>query len=79
MINIKYEDIEIAREQLYKRGLIFHHRSTARKYQYDIRGAYLVMDYKGRYGVGKKLVYLPGTDVKYLSVEYWVERRISID
>lgn len=69
---MRYEDIEIARESLYKEGYRFHHRSTARKYQYDISGAYVIMEYKGRYGVGKKLVYLPGTDAKYLSVEYWV-------
>lgn len=69
---MKYEDIEIARERLYDKGYRFHHRSTARKYQYDIRGAYLIMNYKGRYGLGKKLVYLLGIDVKYLSVEYWL-------
>lgn len=69
---MRYEDIEIARENLYKDGYRLHHRATARKYQYDICGAYLIINYKGRYGVGKKLVYLPGTDVKYLSVEYWV-------
>lgn len=72
---MRYEDIEIARESLYKKGYILHHRATARKYQYDIRGAYLIINYKGRYGVGKKLVYLPGTDANYLSVEYWVRER----
>lgn len=70
---MRYEDIEIARESLYKEGCRLHHRSTARKYQYDISGAYVIMEYKGRYGVGKKLVYLPGVDAKYLSVEYWVK------
>ena len=69
---MRYEDIQITRESLYKEGYRLHHRSTARKYQYDISGAYVIMEYKGRYGVGKKLVYLPGTDAKYLSVEYWV-------
>lgn len=69
---MRYEDIEIARESLHKEGYRLHHRATARKYQYDIIGSYSVMEYKGRYGVGKKLVYLPGADVKYLSVEYWV-------
>ena len=69
---MRYEDIEIARENLYKDGYRFHHRATARKYQYDICGAYVTMDYKGRYGAGKKLVYSPGIDFKYLSVEYWV-------
>ena len=70
--HMRYEDIGIARESLYKEGYRLHHRSTARKYQYDISGAYVIMEYKGRYGVGKKLVYLPGVDAKYLSVEYWV-------
>ena len=70
---MKYEDIEIARERLYKEGYHLHHRATARKHQYDICGAYLIMDYSGRYGVGKKLIYSPGIDAKYLSVEYWVK------
>lgn len=69
---MKYEDIEIARENLYKDGYRLHHRSTARKYQYDICGSYVIMKYNGRYGAGEKLVYLPGTDAKYLSVEYWI-------
>lgn len=69
---MRYEDIAIAREYLYNFGYCFHHRSTARKYQYDIRGVYIIMDYKGRYGIGKKLVYLPGIGAKYLSVEYWI-------
>jgi hypothetical protein len=43
---MKYEDIEIARERLYAKGYRFHHRSTARKYQYDVCGAYLIMEYK---------------------------------
>lgn len=73
---MKYEDIEIAREQLYKEGYHLHHRATARKYQYDICGAYLIMDYCGRYGIGKKLVYSPGIDAKYLSVEYWVKEEV---
>lgn len=50
---MKYEDIEIARERLYKEGYHLHYRATARKHQYDICGAYLIMDYSGRYGVGK--------------------------
>lgn len=69
---MRYEDIEIARENLYKEGYRLHHRSTARKYQYDILGEYLIMEYKGGFGVGKKLVYLPATDAIYVSVEYWV-------
>lgn len=68
----KYEDIEIVREQLYKNGFAFHHRATARKYQYDLQGAYSVLEYRGRYGSGKKLVYLSGDTAKYLSVEYWI-------
>ena len=50
---MRYEDIEIARESLYKEGYRLHHRATARKYQYDIIGSYSVMEYKGRYGVEK--------------------------
>lgn len=50
---MRYEDIEIARENLYKEGYRLHHRSTARKYQYDILGEYLIMEYKGGFGVGK--------------------------
>ena len=69
---MKYEDVEIARERLYKEGYRLHHRATARKYQYDIRGAYLMMEYSGRFGSGRKLIYLPGVDAKYLSVEYWI-------
>lgn len=69
---MKYEDIEIAREQLYKSGLVRHHRATARKYEYDVRGAFITVDYCGRYGKGKKLIYLPGDSAKYLSVEYWI-------
>lgn len=69
---MKYEDIEIAREQLYKSGLVMHHRATARKYEYDVRGTFITLDYHGRYGTGKKLVYLPGDSAKYLSVEYWI-------
>ena len=68
---MRYEDIEIAREWLRSAGYCFHHRATARKYQYTC-GIYLIMDYKGRYGTGKKLVYSLGADVKYLSVEYWL-------
>lgn len=51
--HMRYEDIEIARENLYKEGYRLHHRSTARKYQYDILGEYLIMEYKGGFGVGK--------------------------
>lgn len=69
---MKYEDIEIAREQLYKNGFLFHHRATARKYQYDLQGVYTVLEYSGRYGDGKKLIYLSGDTAKYLSVEYWI-------
>lgn len=69
---MKYEDIEIAREWLYNEGYRLHHRATARKYQYGMCGTYLCMEYSGRYGVGKKLIYSPGIDAKYLSVEYWV-------
>ena len=69
---MKYEDIQIARESLYTKGYRFHHRATARKYQYDISGTYLIMEYSGRYGTGRKLIYSLGSDVKYLSVEYWV-------
>ena len=69
---MKYEDIEIAREQLYKNGFVFHHRATARKYQYELCGSYTILDYSGRYGVGKKLIYLSGDTAKYLSVEYWI-------
>ena len=69
---MKYEDIEIARERLRKEGYYLHHRATARKYQYDISGAYLIMEYSGRYGIGRKLIYLPGVGAKYLSVEYWI-------
>lgn len=68
---MKYEDIEIAREQLYKNGFVFHHRA-ARKYQYELRGTCTILDYSGRYGVGKKLIYLSGDTAKYLSVEYWI-------
>lgn len=68
---MRYEDIEIAREYLRNAGYSFHHRATARKYQYTC-GIYLIMDYKGRYGTGKKLVYSLGADAKYLSVEYWL-------
>lgn len=53
VIKMKYEDIEIAREQLYKEGYHLHHRATARKYQYDISGAYLSTEYSGRYGIGR--------------------------
>ena len=69
---MKYEDIQIARECLYAKGYRLHHRATARKYQYDIQGAYLRMEYSGRFGIGEKLIYSPFTDAKYLSVEYWV-------
>ena len=69
---MKCVDIQIARESLYTKGYHLHHRATARKYQYDICGAFLIMEYSGRYGVGKKLIYSPGIDAKYLSVEYWV-------
>lgn len=69
---MKYEDIEIARERLYKNGFVFHHRATARKYQYELCGAYTILDYSGRYGAGKKLIYLSGDTAKYLSVEYWI-------
>ena len=69
---MKYEDIEIARAQLYKNGFVFHHRATARKYQYELCGAFITVDYHGRYGTGKKLIYLPGDSAKYLSVEYWI-------
>lgn len=68
---MKYEDIEIARERLYNEGYRLHHRASARKYQYDVGGAYMIMDYSGRYGTGRKLIYSPGIDAKYLSVEYW--------
>lgn len=68
---MRYEEIEIAREWLYNTGYCFHHRATARKYQYRCV-IYLIMDYKGRYGTGKKLVYSLGADAKYLSVEYWL-------
>nr|DAP24938.1 MAG TPA: hypothetical protein [Caudoviricetes sp.] len=73
---MKYEDIEIARERLYKEGYCMHHRATARKYQYDICGAYTIINYSGRYGVGKRLLYSPGIGAKYLSVEYWVKKEI---
>ena len=69
---MKYEDIQIARECLYAKGYRLHHRATARNYQYDIHGAYLRMEYSGRFGIGEKLIYSPFTDAKYLSVEYWV-------
>ena len=69
---MKYENIEIVREQLYKNGFIFHHRATARKYQYELCGSYSILDYNGRYGVGRKLIYLSGDTAKYLSVEYWI-------
>ena len=68
---MRYEDIAIMRECLHNSGYCFHHRATARKYQYTC-GTYLIMDYKGRYGAGKKLVYSPGVDAKYLTVEYWL-------
>lgn len=68
---MRYEEIEIAREWLRSTGYCLHHRATARKYQYAC-GIYVIMDYKGRYGTGKKLVYSPGVDAKYLSVEYWL-------
>lgn len=72
---MRYEDIEIAREYLRSTGYCFHHRATARKYQYRC-GIYLIMDYKGRYGTGKKLVYSLGADAKYLSVEYWLREEV---
>lgn len=68
---MRYEEIEIAREWLRSTEYCFHHRATARKYQYRC-GIYLIMDYKGRYGTGKKLVYSLGADAKYLLVEYWL-------
>lgn len=37
---MKYENIQIARESLYTKGYRLHHRATARKYQYDICGAF---------------------------------------
>ena len=69
---MKYEYIEIAREQLYKNGFVFHNRAIARKYQYELCGSYTILDYSGRYGTGKKLMYLSGYTERYLSVEYWI-------